>query len=157
MGADMIGYFLAADKKKAPNILRKAIAVWVKAMPVEIPSPEGEMEGLEQSQTAAILKAAKKLGYHDDMWDGDDLEDSDRATQVVRDVAWLKDGGTRLGGGFRDQAFMEFKVGKRTLYLSFAGEMSWGDEPDGWGYRYTRALERLGVASALWKSASGRK
>jgi hypothetical protein len=107
--------------------------------------------------TSPILIAAKKLGYHDDMWEGDGMEDSDHATQVVYDVAWLLSLNGRPPSGFRDLACVDFKIGGRTLHVAFAGELSWGDEPDGWGYRCIRALERLGVANALWNSAAGRK
>ena len=45
--------------------------------------------------------------------------------------------------GYRDCATRLFKAGRKEYHIHVAGEMSWGDEPDGAGYQTIKAALML--------------
>jgi hypothetical protein len=51
----------------------------------------------------------------------------------------------------RDTSYRGYTILGRTFYAVFAGEMSWGDEPDGEGYLLLKNLDRVGVLSLIEK------
>jgi hypothetical protein len=48
-----------------------------------------------------------------------------------------------------DTALRDITLGDRDYRIVFAGEMSWGDEPDGTGYRWMRRAIRTGLTNIL--------
>lgn len=53
---------------------------------------------------------------------------------------------------YRDVASVTQKINGKKVTILFAGDMSWGDEPQGTGYAVMKALYNLGVGDMLWKS-----
>lgn len=53
------------------------------------------------------------------------------------------------GGEGRDVNFRVFKVGGKTRKFLVSGDMSWGDEPDGYGYQTIGEARRLGLFPLL--------
>jgi hypothetical protein len=56
---------------------------------------------------------------------------------------------TNFGG--EDTSYRTYTILGRNFYSVFAGEMSWGDEPDGEGYQLLKNLDRVGVLSLIEK------
>ena len=50
-----------------------------------------------------------------------------------------------LDRGYRDQTSLGLAVNGKRFHILFAGEMSWGDSPDGDGYKMLEALNYLGI------------
>ena len=52
-------------------------------------------------------------------------------------------------GEARDATSRIITVGGKTVRVLTAGDMSWGDEPDGFGYQTLKHAEQLGILKAL--------
>lgn len=52
----------------------------------------------------------------------------------------------------RDMAATEIKVNGERVNVFFAGDMSWGDEPEGAGYEQLEAMRKIGLLAAFEQS-----
>lgn len=155
MGAELIGYYLAVDEKKAPRILTKALEKWNKVMK---DFPKGSKTSANPEGVQAIIKAALKLGYEPRVLE--DIEDDvDKANQILSDYDIIAhEDDHHIAQGFRDMASMHINLkGGVKLLVLFAGEMTWGDEPSGAGYAYLKALDNTGITNKLWYNAKASK
>lgn len=146
MGADMLGYF-AIVPKNYKGILKRKLDKIDKAL--KLLKDPGDMRFEEGNKNALTLleKAGVDLeGSYPDMNEEDTLA-------AIHEDRKLFDGVTLDAGiGFRDIATLTQKINGSDVTVFFAGEMSWGDEPDGGGYQLLRALSRLGIGDALWNA-----
>lgn len=84
--------------------------------------------------------------------DDEDSESIDRILEGIKnDVAQLETDGLEIPL-FRDVNMRYAKIGKKRIEIVFAGELSWGDEPDGLGYKYLKRIVTLGI-SDKWEAA----
>lgn len=90
-------------------------------------------------------------------FDSDDEEDQEELKDLIESVfgyipearKFINASETKFGG--RDTSYRSYTILGRTFYAVFAGEMSWGDEPDGEGYQLLKNLDRVGVLSLIEK------
>ena len=143
MGADLIGYFLVAKEKNFSSILAARVDAYEKLLKNDL---KNIVDGKVPAKRAKeLVKESEKLGLETTEFDG--MSDDEILQYVAEDMELAKD--WALGGGCRDLAEGTFHVGGKAITIQFAGEMSWGDEPDGAGYTGLRALYRLGILGAL--------
>lgn len=57
----------------------------------------------------------------------------------------------------RDTSWHEFGVNDVQVLCLFAGEMTWGDSPEGYGYKILGCLSRLYIAATLHNSIPWRR
>lgn len=53
------------------------------------------------------------------------------------------------GGGSRDSVGRDVRCGRETCRVIFAGEQSWGDEPDGYGYGLLKRAALSGLSDLV--------
>lgn len=161
MGADMIGYqTMMPDKltKKEKEILNAHL---------------DELETLLKGKDF-IKKLAKEKSCNDPLlsklneisplipsemenlsFDGENEEDQEELKDLIDSVLeyipearkFINAPETNFGG--HDTSYRSYTILGRTFYSVFAGEMSWGDEPDGEGYQLLKNLDRVGVLSKI--------
>lgn len=170
MGADMIGYMFrgpptldtfavdaatkeAAERIKALNDCRTLLdELWERESdqpPVQGIVDEGEI----RAKIAALLKGPLNCYTTQEtpeaaevvLEEWGNLLELD-ATEVVKEFqAFWED-----GGGTRDAVCRLFREKDGTFTrVVFAGEMSWGDEPSGYGYQIMNKVERLNITRTL--------
>lgn len=132
MGADLITTIVVGPEKvqltpaKRKKVLEaakqrvKACAKWSGG-----PLPEGMMDEMDVESLA-------------------DLKAKD-ISKVLNDVLSLWNGKV----SFRDTNSRTFKQGGKVGKVLVAGDMSWGDSPDGEGYRILREAELLGILDPI--------
>lgn len=134
MGADLIAYTVVGPPKLKPSrVLRK------KAL----------------ANAGHVIAAAQQAEKDPDFdWDQDKFLKnfepemfseiaSLEAEQVLSDLLEVWEGGAR------DSTSRVIAFGKKKLRVLTAGEMSWGDEPEGFGYQTLRDADRLGLLDTL--------
>jgi hypothetical protein len=147
MGADLIGYFLHAPKNwkrildKQADKITKMIG-WIRAPESEM--PEAMLEDLEKAGVDL------KYGYTD-------IDQQLLAQSIMDDLELAQQFSFNNGGSPRDMITGEVMVGGKKVLFACAGEMSWGDEPEGQGYQELRAIWRLGIGNLLSKALKSNK
>jgi hypothetical protein len=145
MGADLIGYIVVGPEKLKPTSRQLALAKRVAEDLLEMVSEAAESEDYAALETkyASSLKYAAYGDFPEDFTCVSGL----KADQVIADLfeVW--------GGGGRDVMYrtlhfdhMKNKL-RKPMRIVTAGELSWGDEPDGFGYVTLRNADRLGILS----------
>jgi hypothetical protein len=134
MGADLIAYTVVGPPKLKPN----------KALRKKALTRAGHI-------VAAALQAEKDPDFD---WDQDKfLKNFDE--QMLPEIASLDPEQTLNDllsvweGNARDSTSRVIAFGKKKVRVLTAGEMSWGDEPDGFGYQTLRDSDRLGFFDVL--------
>ena len=138
MGADLITNSVIIPDKKFMGILKHGILKLEKGL-----------------TTARTQEDLEKIGVSFDgrygQCDGEfDMEDA--RTAINADIAELKTI-KQLGDLMaRDLGYHAFTVNGVAVTLAFAGEMTWGDEPEGYGYETLGRLCDLGFATELYNA-----
>ena len=148
MGADLITYMLVGPNKLADDPKKKekailhasrmiaAVTAW-QTLHDEHQNSDDAQDEIEVPAT--LIRELKHFGidpttcYIDDYNSGVVGVDAETA---VNDLFTLWN-----DGGYRDVNTR----GYRTRQILVAGDMSWGDEPDGAGYQICKRCERLGL------------
>ena len=134
MGADLIAYTVVGPPKLKPSkVLRK------KAL----------------AHAGHVIAAAQQAEKDPDFdWDQDKFL-KNFEPEMFSEIASLE-AETVLNdllsvweGNARDSTSRVIAFGKKKLRVLTAGEMSWGDEPSGWGYQTLRDADRLGLLDVL--------
>jgi hypothetical protein len=134
MGADLIAYTVYG-----PVNLKPSKAVVNKAM----------------TRAKMVLKTVKQavkdpgFDWDDDKFIGDLVLEDLESIQNLDPKQVLKDLLAVWNGHSRDSTSRTITVGKKTVLVLTAGDMSWGDEPDGFGYQTLKHAEQLGILKAL--------
>lgn len=149
MGADLITYMLVGPnkipddpKKREKAILHAsrliaAVTAWQTLHDEHQGSDDAD---LEIEVPATLIRELKHFRIDPRTCDIDDYNQGVigvDATQAVDELIALWNG----VGYYRDICTR----GYRTRQILVAGDMSWGDEPDGDGYRICKQSERLGL------------
>ena len=129
MGADLIGYLVTGPKRLPRGKTYRQALKHAEAIIEQVRAAETE-EGYDRKKLPATHRKM-------DSEDLDNILDLD-AEQVLDDLYALWDGMCR-------DASMRTNPDDPKRVLVFAGELSWGDEPDGTGYLALRDAERLGL------------
>jgi hypothetical protein len=134
MGADLIAYTLVGPPRLRPNkaLVKKVLA-----------------------HAGHVVAAAKQAEADPDFdWDQDKfLKGFDQ--EVLHEIMDLDPEGTLKDflsvweGNARDSTSRDVKLGGKTYRVLTAGDMSWGDEPSGFGYETIRDASRLGILDLL--------
>lgn len=155
MGAYMCGYFLFVPKKTAGKVmkehLKKLKAINESSSVKFIKSLAGETQ---EDATENMLNAYAKAGVSVDDISAQGLDDEEATLESIQSKIEeieesLKQG---IDWGSRDTATAEMKVNGCQVSVHFAGGMTWGDEPDGAGYKLLQDLCYLGFENALYNS-----
>ena len=137
MGADLIAYIavgpLTLTKKQKADAVKKYVKCWEKELKTnQIECSEcGEKFTPEPDDDNTIMCPGcnRKITWHKDL-----AEAKKWATEMVNE--WPPD--------FRDCGSRQLP-GSKTKWIFVAGDMSWGDRPDGLGYRYLDDLFMSGL------------
>jgi hypothetical protein len=175
MGADQIGYltFLPAGKE-AVTLVKKRVAEFdklferceeaklLKHHELRTMNPRWDADKAEEKAaefiTAELIKGINKLGVDtkclaENACLDDDESIIEAVKKAVADLAGFDPGSL----SYRDTAARRDKISGRDVVTVFAGEMSWGDEPDGGGYTVLKALDMTGLIGTLEDMALGPK
>ena len=144
MGADQIGYLsIIPTGSKSKQIVKKRVdeldALFAK-------------HGGKPDSVKEIIAGLNKIGLDtESLLESACCEDEEALVNMVREsVSTVKERATdpsRIDG--RDVASRRQKINGVEVSIIFAGEMSWGDDPDGWGYVSLKALDTIGVLEDL--------
>lgn len=134
MGADMIGYTLVRPAKGADKIAKKQLSK------IETILSNEKLTAFQRVQK--LYKAGVELDYT-----GDDLS-SEECLEAIEGLVELID----LEVHGRDLMSRIATVRGRKIEILSAGEMSWGDEPDGEAYNLLKAYVQLGISDAWERS-----
>ena len=159
MGADLIGYLVAGperipdDDRTVEQIARRmdAFAARIDRLfrqeDAELSGDEewllGELESLLDDETAGRLDPAAIARAIDTAGVLPGGTDSTEALARFLVRAW-----NELLPNARDVAFRQMP-GDETRRILFAGDMTWGDAPDGTGYALLRVMHGCGFAAAV--------
>jgi hypothetical protein len=146
MGADLIGYHVAYPVKEGLQIIKKQI----KDIEAIVKTGGGWDKLLAENCAPEIRDAvlAKLAGIGAEA-DGSDLA-LDELYYLKDDLDLIKNVKKPDDFAGRDLTWYNARINGQTVYFMFAGEMSWGDEPDGAGYNMLRALVRLGIEHRMY-------
>ena len=143
MGADLITYAVAMPTKGVKKIAAKEINRIGKAL-----------DALDKEAILAHEKGwdllVKALGIDGSLYENDfGEEDVERLwDSVVEDLELVE--GFDEGFSARDCGSWNGTIGGKQVEILYAGDMSWGDSPDGLGYKTIGALWRLGIGDKLY-------
>jgi hypothetical protein len=148
MGADLIGYMCIGPKKiskaqaqaaeeKAWQIFQ-GLRAWWKAVETEAESPPE-------------IERALSLAQIDDPRELESLafgEDKDIETATKEDIVALVD---EIAGFWNDPCSRDVvdRLISDSEKVVFCGDMSWGDEPEGYGYRMLKMAHVLDILDEL--------
>ena len=132
MGADLCGQFMVVPELEWRVLL------------------EARMNDLEAIMKAKLTDTEKLADLSELDVDHAYLADSfgsDSDDEVLQRIAEMIDLARTfdLDQGYRDQTSLGLSVNGKRIHILFAGEMSWGDSPDGDGYKMLEALNYLGI------------
>lgn len=141
MGADLVG-FMVVGPAKLPENSEAAFEAAVQAL-TQIGTAAYLLSNGEECQAESILE---EFGALDEMY----LE----SYEEMRDVEAAKKEAARLienvydlwNNGSRDSVWRILPDGKKVL---FAGDQTWGDSPDGFGYTTLVEAERINLLEVL--------
>jgi len=142
MGADLVSYSIVMPEKGVGKFVTKEISRIAKALGKiddnGIPSDCDKWDYI-----------IKKLDIPNGDYDNDLCEmDADMLLEAIRKDLELVEGFDEKFGA-RDMSWQNSTIGGKKVVFMFAGEMSWGDSPEGLGYETLRALWRLGIARKI--------
>jgi hypothetical protein len=136
MGADMIGYVLVRPAKGADKIAKKQIA--------KIKTVLSNDKLTDKKKVDRLIKARVELDFSHNVDEMSDVEFVETVKGLVESVDLNVDG--------RDLMSRYAKVRGREIEILSAGDMSWGDEPDGYAYNLLKTYVQLGISDA-WENA----
>lgn len=161
MGMDLVGFLISAPIKR--EITDEMIESH-RQRALELVEPVYRYltdETLPNNKTSADMQAAVKeveALYADSFQErfediGDELEDSTeilgqlRSPQAFRSqVRALEERLASALAGSRDLAMRELRIDGELRHILFAGEGTWGDEPEGVAYSVIKDIHEFGVA-----------
>ncbi len=138
MGADLIGYMVKGPLKLNPFLKEDAIKAAQNIIDLAIHSNYWAEDITEESEQPEEMP--------DWMWE--ELQNNGEITSLAccNPTAAVEDfmefWNDPEGRDVRDSVFDHYGVKFKVI---FAGEMSWGDEPSGYGYQALKQAERLGL------------
>lgn len=136
MGADLLGYMLAGPveiRENRDKAIKKAMETVEKCKAIEDPDPCEDFEINENILSGAEVESIALM---------EEAEVEEFVNEFIN--CWESDG--CFG---RDSTSRVFSTCCDHMRVSFAGGMSWGDEPEGLGYTMLKQACLLGVAEAL--------
>jgi len=148
MGADLCGHFLILPEKNTNKIfndhLKQLKMLVAKSTSVTaIKSLSGEKTAYTPEQ---VIGALQKLGVdtqHYSEFLGED-DDAELIEHISNDIGLVDEQGLDLNA--RDCNGTSRTINGQPVSIYFAGEMSWGDGPEGRGYKLIEMLWHLGFA-----------
>ena len=155
MGADLIGYFLLV-----PDGLTQEETAPMQRHLMNIARVIAEYEMLRYEEAEAQWES-----YHRELFDllGDeahnmmpDEEDLDVVIDYIkRWIGLFNEHMSDFGiPDYRDVAAFPLPTASgRNIWIAFTGDMSWGDSPDGTGYRAIEAAFCLGIGAMMYNLA----
>jgi len=154
MGADLLGYQtmfpqeLTKEEKKKLNKHLDEIESLLKTpnlpkLITEEDSSEGKYLSKLNETVPSLPNEIEMEGYHDDEEELKFLIET--YTDLIPDAREFLDN-LHIDG--RDVSDRYYNILGRKYVSVFAGDMSWGDEPEGGGYEQLKNLEKLNL---LWK------
>ena len=154
MGADNISYiavFPNPIKQRDINKMRKyllEVKVFLAGLTYEqrdqIEEAENKRDGINNLVGGICLVNGHKFSKETKHRIADaimDAKDNSEALEYPEEL----DQGPPYGTGYRDSASRTVKLGGKTWDIIQAGEMSWGDEPQGTGFQELKLAFRWGV------------
>lgn len=141
MGADLIGYTLVRPAKGADKIANKQIA--------KIKTVLSNAKLDDKRKVSKLIELGAELSFSHDT---DDMSDADFIDTMKGLVDSVDGEDMKLTGYYRDLNSRQAKIGKKQIEILFAGDMSYGDEPEGTAYNLLKTLVELGVSDA-WERA----
>jgi hypothetical protein len=136
MGADMIGYILVRPAKGADKIAKQQIEKIKTILSNTKLTPEKKVDKL--------ISANVDLEYSHDI---EEMGDS-KFIEIVDGLVQSMD--LQIAG--RDLMSRFAVIKGRRIEILVAGDMSWGDEPGGFGYNLLKTYVQLGI-SVAWEKA----
>jgi len=135
MGADLIAYTVVGPPKLKPSkvLRKKALKRASNIVGAALQSQKDPDFDWDQDK---FLK-----GIQSEDWEAVSTLEPERVLEDLLEI-WE-------GGGARDSTTRVVTIGKQTVRVLTCGDMSWGDEPNGWGYQTLRDADRLGILDAL--------
>jgi hypothetical protein len=174
MGANLIGYMVAGpvaiDPTRAGELTRQMMARRETLKRIFKQVVEQGEDGLSEADQAAYAAAAATLEGENCELPGEFERNPDESDEefagccdeeVDRLLGELGLGDASLpafveeflefwnGGGSKDSAGREVQCGGETCRVIFAGEPSWGDEPDGHGYHLLKRAMLSGLSDLV--------
>ena len=147
MGADLIRYHAFVPLKAADKLLEAHLTKLDKALAL-IGGPDKIADGgLDPKVAALAIKALETAGAR--VQDFDDLATAEALQSFVADIELVRNFDPAQFN-YRDSASATVKINGVDMAMLFAGELSWGDEPQGAGYTALRALYRTGLIDVLY-------
>jgi hypothetical protein len=148
MGGDLIGYHVAYPVKEGWQIIEQQ----VKAIEAIIKTGGGWDKLLAEKCAPEIRDAVlDKLARIGAEADGSDLA-LDELLYIKDDLELTKNFKKPNDFAAHDLTWYHAHINGQEVYFLFAGEISWGDEPDGAGYTMLRALSRLGIEHLMYQA-----
>ena len=155
MGADMLGYqtmypqeFTTDEKKKLNKHLDDVKALLQTANLAELVSKEEDAHGTYISKLNNLIP-----NFCNDLDNEGLAEEADEIQGFIETYLELIDDGREfikkqyVDG--RDVSDRYYTILGRTFVNVFAGEMSWGDEPQGGGYQTLKGLDRINLLGRI--------
>jgi hypothetical protein len=150
MGADLIGYMVIGPMEISDETKRKAI-------------DQLEQLKAKAAKQCEIYEAAAEVGKEEafdwdimeefgiDIDDGffDDWELFFDSIESLKPESFVEEIIDFWNSGSRDSASRIIEKDGKLLRIAFAGDMSWGDEPSGWGYECLRDAHKYNIAHIL--------
>lgn len=137
MGADLLGYTIVRPLRGSTKIAEKHIA--------KIKTVLSSTKLTDAQKMKSLGKLSVELNYSHDVESMSDAEYIETIKDLVESVKLGDEGG-------RDLSTRWALIGGRKIEILFAGDMSWGDEPDGHGYNILKTYDQLGISHA-WERA----
>jgi hypothetical protein len=142
MGADLISYQIVLPAKGTKAIVAKE----VKRLSAAFKKLDKDKLLDDPNAWDIIIKALgiREWDYENDIGEQDAERLYDMVETDLENVAGFDEGfGARdIGGG-------EVTIGGKKVVIMYAGEMSWGETPEGLGYQTIGALWRLGIGDKI--------
>lgn len=148
MGADFCGYTVFFPEKAG-----KLVTSHLDKLEAMLAGAEDRWAG-EWGIPDKEFKALEKFGVDMDSLNGGGDEPENTLASLRESIAIAREFTDFKPGqyGHRDGTESVVCVNGVKVSIMTAGEMSWGDEPEGAGYECLRALVRTGLEMALYKS-----
>lgn len=157
MGADLIGYqtmipdkFTAKEKKilkKHLDDLEKLLKGknFVKNLAKETSNEDPLLKIINELSPLLASDMEERCSYDEESYE--ELEDL--ITEVIEVIPEARQFIEHTNFGGRDCSSRVYTILGRQFHSIFAGEMSWGDEPEGEGYAQLKNLDRVGLLSKI--------
>ena len=144
MGANLIGYHLFIPEKKAPKIFKSCIKELRKIIPITKSQTELFLKDMDPDK---IMKNAGQYGvdiqYYMEIQLGR-LTNKDILEQIQNDLEELEKKWPKFFK-YSDVNVHELHINNVKVLACYTGDKSWGDAPDGEGYRTADLLYRFDI------------